>query len=268
MSLAEEQHQAEDAASFLAATILAEPVTEEELMSSGHELQEHYACPLCCLPIALPVTKHSNFESCCMKMVCHGCDLASHQRGMREMCPFCRAPTPKSGAAVLALAQKRVDAKDPFAFQFIASLYLRGNYGLQQDIPRAIELWTEAARLGDLDAHFNLGCLYYYCGEGVEQDNGKAIRHLQHAAIHGHPESRHALGSHEYNNNGNRELAVRHWMITAKMGLHKSLNAIKDMFIEGHATKAQYAEALKDYQTALEETKSPQREEAKKIQWK
>jgi len=52
-------------------------------------------------------------------------------------------------------------------------------------------------------------------------------------------------------------------MISAKMGHERSLNGMKVMFMEGHATKAQYAEALKGYQTALEETKSPQREEAK-----
>jgi len=51
-------------------------------------------------------------------------------------------------------------------------------------------------------------------------------------------------------------------MISTKMGDEYSLNAIKEMFMEGHATKAQYAEALKGYQNALEETKSPQREEA------
>ena len=35
--------------------------------------------------------------------------------------------------------------------------------------------------------------------------------------------------------------------------------------MKGYATKAQYAEALKGYQNALEETKSPQREEVKAI---
>jgi len=70
------------------------------------------------------------------------------------------------------------------------------------------------------------------------------------------------LGLHEYTN-GNHEVAVQHLMIPAKMGDADSLNEIKGMFMKGHATKAQYAEALKGYQNALEETKSPQREEAK-----
>ena len=52
-------------------------------------------------------------------------------------------------------------------------------------------------------------------------------------------------------------------MISAKMGNEKSLNRIKEMFKEGHATKAQYAEALLEYRDAVEEMKSPQREEAK-----
>ncbi|EJK54865.1 hypothetical protein THAOC_25470 [Thalassiosira oceanica] len=153
-------------------------VTEEELMGSGHELPEGYTCPLCCLPMALPVAKHSSFKSCCMKTVCDGCSLASRQRGMGKMCPFCRAPTPDSDAATpatLARVQKRVDAKDPMAIEFLAGAYYSGDRGLQQDIPRAIELWTKAACLGDLDAHYRLGYRYYH-GEGVEKDMGSRTR--------------------------------------------------------------------------------------------
>ena len=51
-------------------------------------------------------------------------------------------------------------------------------------------------------------------------------------------------------------------MISAKMGDERSLNLIKDIFKAGLATKTQYAEALRGYQNAVEETKSAQREEA------
>ncbi|EJK77334.1 hypothetical protein THAOC_00841, partial [Thalassiosira oceanica] len=160
-------------------------------------------------------------------------------------------------AATLALVQKRVDAKDPVATEFLAVAYFDGNHGLHQDIPRAIDLWTEAARLGDLNAHFQLGLLYFF-GEGVEKDVGRGIRHWQHSAIRGHSESRFMLGLHEFTS-GNHELAVQHWMITAKMGGEEALNKIKDMFMKGLATKAQYADSLTGYQNALEESKSPQR---------
>ncbi|EJK71594.1 hypothetical protein THAOC_06945 [Thalassiosira oceanica] len=215
-----------------AADQLQKPVTEEELMSSGLELHESFTCPL--------------------------------QRGMWETCPFCRTSFPDSDAAALALVQKRVDAKDPKATtEHLAWAYYNGGYGLQKDIPRAIELWTEAARLGDLDAHCILGIMYCN-GEGVRQDVARCIRHWQQAAIQGHPESRLMLGAHEYDIR-NYGLAVRHWMIAAKLGCENSLNSIKDMFMEGHATKAQYAEALRGYQNALEETRSHLREEAKTI---
>ncbi|EJK59756.1 hypothetical protein THAOC_19986 [Thalassiosira oceanica] len=237
-------------------------VNDEELMSSGHELHEIYTCPLCCLPIALPVVKHSVVKSCCSKTVCNGCILASYQRGMGDTCAFCRTPTPYRNAAVLALIQKRVEARDPKATRLLAEVYYHGDRGLKIDVPRAIELWTEAANLGDLNAHCMLGIVYYHSLKGVEQDVGRGVQHWQRAAIQGHPQSRHNLAVHEYKN-GNHELGVQHWMISAKMGYELSLNKIKDMFMEGHATKAQYAESLKGYQTALDETRSPQREEAK-----
>ena len=56
--------------------------------------------------------------------------------------------------------------------------------------------------------------------------------------------------------------AVRHFMISAKMGDEQSLDKIKEMFTEGLATKVKYADALKGYQDAVEEMKSSQRDEA------
>ena len=47
------------------------------------------------------------------------------------------------------------------------------------------------------------------------------------------------------------------------MGHEDSLESIKNMFGVGVATKEQYAEALKGYQDAVEETKSHDRDKAK-----
>ena len=101
-------------------------------------------------------------------------------------------------------------------------------------------------------------------GVNVEEDKPRAIHHWQQAAMKGDVVSRHSLGFVE-NENGNNELAVQHWVISAKMGYELSLDAIKEMFKRGHATKAQYAEALLGYRDAVKETRSPQREEAKRL---
>ena len=63
--------------------------------------------------------------------------------------------------------------------------------------------------------------------------------------------------------NGNYELAVQHYMISAEMGYEKLLHAIKVMLQRNLATKAQYTKALLVYRDAAEEGKSPQREGAK-----
>ena len=80
----------------------------------------------------------------------------------------------------------------------------------------------------------------------------------------GHVESRHNLGYTEILE-GNYELAVQHFMISAKMGFENSLNDIREMCMKGLATKAQYAEALRRYGDAVEQTKSHHREEAKRL---
>ncbi|EJK43697.1 hypothetical protein THAOC_37832, partial [Thalassiosira oceanica] len=98
---------------------------------------------------------------------------------------------------------------------------------------------------------------------GVKQDKPRGIRHFQQAAMKGHVPSRNNLGIVEHEN-GNHQFIVQHLMISAKMGYENSLSAIKEMFKEGLATKAQqYAKAFQGYRDAVEEMKSPLREEAK-----
>ncbi|EJK46152.1 hypothetical protein THAOC_35194 [Thalassiosira oceanica] len=84
------------------------------------------------------------------------------------------------------------------------------------------------------------------------------------AAMQGHVLARHNLGAIE-GNKGNYDRAVRHFMISAKMGQKNSLKPIKEMFTAGLVTRGQYADALKGYQDAVEEMKSHDRDEAKEF---
>ena len=243
---------------------LAAQNLQQRLTTSGLERPEGDACTICFLLIELPMDEHSNWNACCMKTVCNGCALAALRRRMFSSCPFCRTPFTDDEASQFAMVQKRADKRDAEAMHFLGQTYYHGKLGLKKDVPRAIELWTRAAELGSLDAHFHLGSIYYNGGDGVEQDKPRGFRHWEKAALDGHVKCRHNLGAVE-KICGNYEPAVQHLMITAKMGCEKSLNVIRDMFKEGHATKAQYAEALRGFGDALDEMKSPQREEAKRI---
>ena len=236
---------------------------QERLMSSGHERQEWDRCPICFDLIELPINKHSKLKACCMKRVCKGCILAARQREMNDTCPFCRTTLPADDASSLAMIKKRADKGDATAIKTLGDKYFYGQLGLTKDVPRAVELYTEAAERGSLNAHCQLGAAYCN-GDGVEEDKTRGVHHWQQAAMKGNVGSRHNLGFVEHGN-GNYQLAVQHWMISAKMGFEGSLNDVKAMFKQGHATKAQYAEALIGYRDAVEEMKSPQREEAKRL---
>ncbi|EJK76893.1 hypothetical protein THAOC_01318 [Thalassiosira oceanica] len=166
----------------------------QRLMASGHERPEGDRCPICFDLIELPVAKHSTNNVCCMKRVCNGCDLAATQRGMLDRCPFCRTPIPDNNASTLVMIQKRVSKGDADAIKVLGEQYFHGKLGVAKDVTRAIELWTEAAELGSIDAHYELGRAYY-TGDGVEEDKLRGIRHWQQAAMKGHEPSRHNLGA-------------------------------------------------------------------------
>ncbi|EJK43863.1 hypothetical protein THAOC_37650 [Thalassiosira oceanica] len=227
------------------------------LMKKGRTRPEEDDCPICSLPLPLD-KEQSKFMTCCMKLVCDGCIVAAQKRGMNG-CPFCRTPRPKMSQTV-SMVQKRVDAGDPMAICCRGSQYADGSHGLQKDVARAVELYERAAELGSKDAHLKLGGLYLR-GKDIEQDEAKAIRHLQAAAVEGDALARGLIGSFEHYSE-NYILALQHFMIAAKLGHQPALSNIKKMFTNGHATKADYAEALRGHQSAIDEMRSPDRDEA------
>ena len=231
------------------------------LMTKGRARSEEDECPICNL--LLPVDAgQSSFHPCCMKLVCDGCILAARKRGMDD-CPFCRTPTPDD-SQVLAMIQKRVNAGDPVAICNLGNKYHYGQFGLKKDVAKAVELYERAAELGVKDAHYALGFLYDE-GMDVEKDTVKATRHWEAAAMSGEVHARHNLGNEE-GRAGNYDIAFQHWMIAGKLGHEKSLNKVKRMFMDRLATKADYAGALRGHQSAVEEMRSPDRDEAKRLQ--
>ncbi|EJK69827.1 hypothetical protein THAOC_08880 [Thalassiosira oceanica] len=154
---------------------------DEQLYSQGHERPEGDFCPICTLPIPLPMDDHSGFMVCCMKRICRGCAMAAQKRGMSD-CPFCRTPLPDNDADRLAMIQARVAKKDADAIYFLGGQYWAGRLGLQKDMGKAVELYTKAAELGSIEALFSLGGAYER-GVGVEQDKIKAVEFLTKSAI-------------------------------------------------------------------------------------
>ncbi len=216
------------------------------------DISHHGECPICCLPLPIGERK-SKFMTCCSKSICKGCCYADTKReveqGLEPRCPFCREPAPESDEEEHhKRVMERIKKNDPVAMTEMGKLhYLKGEYA------KSLELWTKAAELEYVDAHFRLATLYYE-GEGVEKDEKKAVYHSEQAAIGGHPTARYLLACYEMTN-VRLERAAKHWIISANLGCDDSLKDIKDLFVQGVVSKDEYADALRGYQAAVNETK-------------
>ena len=105
----------------------------------------------------------------------------------------------------------------------------------------------------------------YRDGEGVEKDSKKEWRHLEEAAIGGHPGARHNLGVREIGK-GRIERGKKHFIIAANLGCVDSIEALKGGYVKGFVGKEELGTALRAYQAAKDETKSPQRDEVEEFQ--
>jgi len=224
-------------------------------------------CPICFLRMPILNTGH-RYQTCCGKVICSGCAHApvyddqgnKVDEDKQNECAFCRVVAPKSIEEAVKRLNKRIEAKDPIAIYNQGYYYREGMNGFPQDYGKALELWHRAAELGEAEAYTSIGNAYYE-GVGVEVDNKKAIHYYELAAMGGDVYSRHNLGLEE-EDTGNMARALKHYMIAVRGGHTGSLEAVKDLYTNGHATKEDYTKALKLYQTYLSEIKSDQRDKA------
>ena len=243
---------------------------EEELERERREAELHdeklfkqpppnQDCPICMLPLPSLYTG-KKYKGCCGKIICSGCIYAVEKRdGGVGLCPFCRTPTPTPERGVEQY-KKRMKLDDAEAIYEMGCFYHDGVYGLPQDHAKALELWHRAAELGRATSYYSIGNSYLK-GNGVERDEKKAKHYWELAAMGGDIKARQNLGVSEWCA-GNMDRAMKHFMIAAEFGNSVSLDIIKQIFMDGYATKDDYSEALRSYQANLVEIKSPQRDEA------
>lgn len=163
---------------------------------------------------------------------------------------------------MIKLYKKRAEMNDSQAIYNIGGFYSGGKWGFPQNHSKAFELYCRAADLGCVDAYYNIAsaCLN---GRGVETDDvKKVIYHYELAAIKGDVDARYFLGLGEEQKTGNMDRALKHYMIATEGGYSKALESIKRMYINGNATKDDYANALRLYQAYIDEVQTDQRVEA------
>ena len=81
---------------------------------------------------------------------------------------------------------------DHRAMYAIGSMYAAG-HGVEKDLKKAFELFSEAALNGRADAMYKLGLMYEQ-GQGVKKSNKKALRYYQKSAKKGYPLGQYRFG--------------------------------------------------------------------------
>ena len=222
-------------------------------------------CPICFLK--LPVDpSHTVFKSCCGKSICCGCIYAMGEeargRGKINLCAFCRVPNPSSAEEIVKRVKKLSEAGNAYAFHTLGGYYADGD-SVPQDYEKANELYRRAGQLGCAEAYYNLGNSYYY-GRGVEVDKKKANDYYELAAMNGSIYARYNLGCDELEA-GNHHRAFKHFVLSARAGDKKSLDKVKQGFMNGFVAKDEYANTLRAYQQQHDEMKSDDRDKAEEL---
>lgn len=86
----------------------------------------------------------------------------------------------------------------------LAQIFVTGQFGIEKDHQKALELYMKAAEQGSIDALFSLGALYGG-GHDVEEDLPKAQEYFEKAAHAGHALSQMMLGNYLLSGRGGRK---------------------------------------------------------------
>jgi len=199
-------------------------------------------CAICLVPLPRGDGKVI-YQGCCGKRICSGCNEEnaaviekmnsrnggdnSDRKPISLTCPFCREPEP-TGTDVRQL-EARASKGDGHACNLLGLAFEEDHYASPKDEMKALHCYILAAEFGSAEACSNIGMALNE-GKGVTVDKGTARLFHRVAALRGGIISRHLIGSLEYDDLGNHELAIRHWKIAAAAGMQPSIKRLRDIY--------------------------------------
>ena len=189
--------------------------------------------------------------------------MSGKRREDRGACAFCRTPPTEADEEVIDRLNKGVERNDAKSMEMLAIYFKNGEFGLQQDLAKAMKLFQKAGEHGCASAYGWLGNIYsegFTC-DGLQTDNKKSKHYLELAALGGDMDSRYNLAIFD-GRNGNKRRASKHLLICAKHGFEPSLHQFKLSFHNDFITKDEYTEALRAYYKQHDDRKSAMRDEA------
>ncbi|KAL7495514.1 hypothetical protein ACHAWT_005931 [Skeletonema menzelii] len=264
---------------------MSEPVADRPL-SILQPIESRAECPICMLPLPLE-EQQSIFESCCGKIVCRGCTVASKRAAIDKSvlenitrshpnmnaeliefqliankhtpCAFCRTERPLNPSETVKRLQVRIDRfNDPIAMNQLGDYLIDGIGGLKQDKKKAMALYKRSYDLGSPEAADRLS---YYNAANPKLKS----QYLKEGAKRGNINSCVELGANYRDYGIDEEYAKSLMMTAAKAGDEEAMRIVWIYFRSGYLTKGELEATLKAKQAASIEVKSENREFAKRF---
>ena len=229
-------------------------------------------CPVCLVPLPLEREK-TMYWVCCGKLICYACceehnralSVTNRKRDKKKLsplgltCPFCRSPIHRNDSELMSHLEKRIEKEDTVAMLNLGMCFRDGSDGVKKDEAKASELFNRAADLGSSAAIGQLGC-WAINGQCTSPPNvTKGREYVEDAAAKGHILSRATLASMLLDE-GNIDLAMKHWHLAAAAGCDNSMKNLWDCFSKGKLSKPDLEKALRAHKAALDEMNSEERE--------
>jgi TPR repeat protein len=208
----------------------------------------------------LAIEAPEQYFSCCGKSICSGCLYSCNTSGNSNgKCPFCNSDRDKERCGKtdeeeVEEIRKRVEANDAAAMYMLALLYHYGLKCFQQDLTKAVKLYTRSGELGNRKAHKNLGGIYHRGGNLM-----KAKFHWEAAAMAGDELARYFLGTMEYES-GNMERAIKHLTIAASAGCFTAMHNLRFFYEQGWVSRESINSTLAAYNNSCADMRSEARD--------
>jgi len=178
-------------------------------------------CAICLVP--LPRSLHGTFgyHACCGNHVCVPCRRKNDSFSLT--CPFCREPV----TDYVRQIEVRASKGDGHACFMMGAYFQDGDY---KDEMKALHYLILAAEFGSADACGSIGVFFRLGKGGLPVDTEAGGLFYKVGALRGDLTCRQAIGTIEYGDFGNYELAIRHWKVAAAAGYQPSLDRLRDIY--------------------------------------
>ena len=190
--------------------------------------------------------------------------MTNRKRGKKKLpplgltCAFCRSPIHENESELISRFEKRIKKGDTQAMLNLAFKFKDGTSGIRKNDEKALELFHRAADLGFAEAIGQLG--YWAMNGSLDSipDKAKAKQYIEDAVVKGSITSRNNLAV-LLADEGEIELAIKHWHLAAAAGEDLSMKALWKCFNKGKLSKPDLVKAMRAYKTASDEMNSEER---------